>query len=242
MRGDCLPPDRADLRSLRASLDPSAGYHDETVTRNFTLPIGSPSPAMTARSFAIVPAAGRSRRMGVPKLLLPWAEGTIIEAALAAWKAANVHHRIVVVHPADAGLAHVVRQAGGEVCLAPQPPPDMKASVRLGLEYAAQHWQAGEGDVWLLAPADIPAFSPQLVQTLLAAHAEHPELILVPMHAGHRGHPVLFPWRYAAEVARLPADAGVNRLLETFPVREIPSALPAAEDIDTPEAYQRLRP
>lgn len=197
---------------------------------------------MSPRSFAIVPAAGRSRRMGAPKLLLPWAEGTLIEAALAAWKAAGVQHRIVVIHPADACLADVVRHAGGEVCLAPQPPPDMKASVQLGLAYAAQHWQAGEGDVWLLAPADIPAFSPQLVPTLLAAHAEQPEPILVPVHAGRRGHPVLFPWRYAAEVACLPADAGVNRLLETFPVREIPSPWPAAEDIDTPEAYRRLRP
>ncbi len=205
------------------------------------MPIRPPSP-MSPRSFAIVPAAGRSRRMGVPKLLLPWAGGTLIEAALAAWKAAGVRHRMVVVHPADACLAHVVRQAGAEVCLAPLPPPDMKASVRLGLEYAAERWQASEGDVWLLAPADIPNFSPQLVQTLLATHAEHPEPILVPVHAGQRGHPVLFPWRYAAEVSRLPTAAGVNRLLEIFPVREVSSPWPAAEDIDTPEAYRRLRP
>ena len=44
---------------------------------------------MSTRSFAVVPAAGRSRRMGRPKLLLPWGESTIIQQVLGAWRASQ---------------------------------------------------------------------------------------------------------------------------------------------------------
>ena len=42
------------------------------------------------RAFAIVPAAGRSTRMGRPKLLLPWSDGSMIESQLRAWRASRV--------------------------------------------------------------------------------------------------------------------------------------------------------
>ncbi len=192
------------------------------------------------RSFAIVPSAGRSCRMGRPKLLLPWDTGTVIEATLKQWKLGGVRHRIVVVHPADAELARVARAAGAEVLIAPTPPDDMKASVALGLAYAAAQWQAGIDDVWLLAPADIPQLSPQVIQQLLEAHRIQPDVILAPVHSGRRGHPVLFPWRFAGEVTRLRRDQGVNALLETGNLCEVAVAEQAADDIDTPDDYRRL--
>ena len=59
------------------------------------------------RTFAIIPAAGRSQRMGQPKLLLPWRNSTIIEHVLAAWRASQVSHMLMVVHPADRQLAEI---------------------------------------------------------------------------------------------------------------------------------------
>lgn len=195
----------------------------------------------TWRSFAIVPAAGRSRRMGTPKLLLPWRHHTMVEEVLHRWKAAGVDHRIVVVHPADAELAQIARAAGAEVVVAPEPPPDMKVSVRLGLEYAAGRWQPQTADAWLLAPADMPELSPEIARRLLAEHETHPEAIVVPNHNGRRGHPVLFPWPLAAAVGQLPEDRGVNVLVERGPVVEVPFDLPRAADIDTPDEYDQAR-
>jgi CTP:molybdopterin cytidylyltransferase MocA len=37
----------------------------------------------TMQTFAIIPAAGRSVRMGQPKLLLPWGQTTLLEHVLA---------------------------------------------------------------------------------------------------------------------------------------------------------------
>ena len=56
------------------------------------------------RSFAVVPAAGRSERMGAPKLLLPLGDSTVIEHVLAAWTASPVTRTVVVVRADDAEL------------------------------------------------------------------------------------------------------------------------------------------
>ena len=71
--------------------------------------------AMTSQSaprfFGVIPAAGRSVRMGEPKLLLPWRDGTLIEHVLAQWLASRVACLTVVVHPEDVELAAICRRA-----------------------------------------------------------------------------------------------------------------------------------
>jgi molybdenum cofactor cytidylyltransferase len=203
---------------------------------------GAPRNTATTRSFAIVPAAGRSVRMGRPKLLLPWGDRTTIEQVIAAWRASRVSSVVVVVHPDDAELAELCRRAGAEVVVASSPPPDMKASVARGLEHVRTQHAPTEGEVWLVAPADMPRLSSKVIDRLLDEQDPNFEQIIVPTHHGKRGHPVLFPWALATEVARLSSDAGLNRLLEDHTVISLecgPEALCA--DFDTPEDYRHLQ-
>jgi molybdenum cofactor cytidylyltransferase len=193
-------------------------------------------------SIAIIPAAGRSLRMGQPKLLLPWGKSTIIEAVLDAWQKSLVPEVVVIVHPDDAPLAEICRARGVHVVVAESPPPDMKASVRLGLAFARETFSPGEGDAWLLAPADLPTLSPHVIDLVLSQHDPAQPAILVPRHGDRRGHPALFPWPLADEVARLAEGEGVSALCSRHAVREVP--LPpelAASDVDTPEDYARTR-
>lgn len=56
-----------------------------------------------------------------------------------------------------------------------------------------------------------------------------------------RGHPVLFPWKLAAEVHRLGPNEGVSALLsrhEFFELEYPESSV--LGDVDTPEDYERL--
>src|SRR5689334_18779678 len=90
------------------------------------------------QTFAIVPAAGRSARMGRPKLLLPWGNSTVIERVLAVWQASRVSRVVVVVHPDDTQVAKLARGSGACVVVPSEPPPDMKVSVGHALSYLAQ--------------------------------------------------------------------------------------------------------
>ncbi|MEX0642179.1 MAG: nucleotidyltransferase family protein [Pirellulales bacterium] len=197
------------------------------------------------RAFAIVPAAGRSERMGRPKLLFPWGKSSVIETVLATWHQTSVAATVVVVHPDDTQLAEVCRQAGAEVVVPPEVPPDMKASVRYGLEAVALKYKPGDNDLWALAPADMPWLPAAIVDQMIAAMDETGATIVVPTHAGRRGHPVLFRWSLGAEVSLLAENEGVSELLNRHKPAEF--AWPDDSilgDLDTPDdldAARRLR-
>lgn len=194
------------------------------------------------RSFAIVPAAGRSQRMGRPKLLLPWGATTVIEQVLAAWKASQVSAVIVTAHPDDDVLIARCWAAGADVVIVDPPPIDMKASVAAGLAYVEATYHPEPTDVWLLAPADLPRLNARLIEQLLSAHKPHDPRVLVPTAAGRRGHPVLFPWPLAAAVSKLAAEQGVDALVAAAHAREIDcDELAAFADLDTPDDYERLK-
>lgn len=184
--------------------------------------------------------------MGAAKLLLPYRESTLIEQTLAAWKQSAMDAIVVVVRPGDAKLAETCRQAGAEVVVPPQPPPQMRDSVQQALIHLERNYAPREEDVWLLAPADMPNLSPAVVARLLASHRPSEPAILVPTLGGQRGHPVLFPWSAAAEIHALPATKGINVLTQDSGVREVSCdraglEMSAFEDVDTPEEYRRLK-
>lgn len=194
------------------------------------------------RAFAILPAAGASRRMGRPKLLLPWGQATMIERTLAAWRASRASAVLVTVHPEAAELASLCQAAGAIVVRPAEPPADMKASVRLALAHVERNLAPSDDDVWLLAPADMPLLTPATIDRLIGERQTGPgHGILAPSHCGRRGHPVLFPWPLAREVAELGDEEGINAFVRRHVVREIEVDDPGiGADIDTPEDYRRL--
>ena len=193
------------------------------------------------RTYAIIPAAGQSARMGRAKLLLPWGNRSLIEHVLDAWRQGGVDARIVVVHPKDVQLADVCRAAGATVCVPATPPPEMKDSVQAGLTHAKQLFEPADDDAWLLAPADLPLLSAELIRMLIELSSQSKSPIVAPrLPNGRSGHPVLFSWGLSREVGQL--TCGVKELLDRHPVKfvEWPDA-DAFTDVDTLEDYQSLQ-
>jgi molybdenum cofactor cytidylyltransferase len=193
------------------------------------------------RSFAIVPAAGVSARLGVPKLLLSVRGRPLIEHVLAAWTRSAVTRVVVVARAADEPLLGRCRPFDVDLVTGAVDPPDMRSSVRLALRYIEDRHAPHAEDVWLLAPADLPHLSPRVIDSVLSAHNPEQPAAIMPAYEGRRGHPVLMPWAWIAHVHRLPRGEGVNALLKQFTVRELPSSDPSIlEDLDTEADYARL--
>ncbi len=192
----------------------------------------------------LIPAAGRSRRMGQPKLALPVAGKTVIEHVVGTLHQAGVNPVLVVLGPHVADLAGPARSAGASVLLLPWPTPDMRATVQRGLDWLEEALHPPEDWDWLLAPGDHPTLEIEVIQQLLAQRRAHPEKeIFVPVHAGRRGHPTLIRWRLALGLSDHPAELGVNSYLREHAVvtLEVPVAQASViEDLDTPEDYARL--
>jgi molybdenum cofactor cytidylyltransferase len=199
--------------------------------------------------YAIIPAAGRSERMGRSKLLLSWrgtgdAKSTLLDHVLDAWTASGVERTIIVIRTdADAAVKQICQSRGIDIVMADNP-SDMKASCLLGLKHLAQHYSPSTPDRFFVCPADIPGITSDLIHALIGEAERRdatgePDCVIVPTYQGRRGHPVLFPWSMGSQIELLGADQGINFLVERAAVVEVKFSVAPEKmaDIDTPEEY-----
>jgi molybdenum cofactor cytidylyltransferase len=195
--------------------------------------------------FAVLPAAGRSTRMGRPKLSLPLGDRTILEHVVAALRRADIEHILVVVGPHVPELATLAQGAGALVCQLAEETAEMRATVEAGLRWLEEHYHPRADDIWLLVPADHPALAPAVVQQLTESRLTHPaRSIFVPTFRGRRGHPLLLTWRHVETLRDHPAGQGLNTYVRQHEP-ELQEVVVDSEailwDLDTPEDYDKMR-
>jgi molybdenum cofactor cytidylyltransferase len=187
---------------------------------------------------AIILAAGRSRRMGAQKVLLPFAGRTVIGHIAGEILRSAVDEVIVVVAGPDAPrLAEAL--AGRRVTLVASADPEgeMLSSVRCGLRALPPECEAV-----LVALGDQPSITAGLVGRMLDAFRASGRGIVVPVCGGRPGHPILFSARYRDEVLTRYDGVGLCGLRQAHPedVFELNVTDPSVlVDMDHPEDYRR---
>lgn len=194
------------------------------------MPSSQPIPLV----HAIIPAAGRSRRMGSPKQLLDVGGATMLERMVQTLSAVDgiavVTHAAIRAALADRLGASVVLVANDD------PATEMIDSIRLGIAaWRARSMRPQDG--FLVCPGDHPGLSAEDVGRCLAAFRESPDRIVVATRNGKRGHPLIFPAGLAAIVESAVCDGGLNQLVHRHAelVREVECASPGVlHDVDSP--------
>jgi molybdenum cofactor cytidylyltransferase len=188
---------------------------------------------------AIVPAAGLSRRMGTQKLLLPFGDTTIIGHVVDELLRSHVDEVFVVVGHQAEQIETALSGRSVSVVLNPDYPQGMLSSVRCGLRALP-----AECEAILVALGDQPAITAELVNAVVETFRTGNHRIVVPVHQGRRGHPLLFSADYRQEILTQYDDQGLRGLLRAHhdQVFELPVSTPAVlSDIDYPEDYDRER-
>lgn len=184
-------------------------------------------------AIAIVPAAGASRRMGRPKLLLPFRGGTVVGSLVRALREGGIAEIVLVTAPDDEALRAWAAQAAVRTVVNPDPGRGMLSSIREGIAWAPRYQQV------VVCPADLPALRASTVAAVLAAAGQH--LLTVASYRGRRGHPLVLAPALLPEIGTLDAGVGLRELLDRHPVHEVEVDDPGAvHDVDTPEEYQEL--
>ena len=184
---------------------------------------------------AILLAAGKSRRMGSCKQLLPLGDSTMIGCCLDTLITGGVGEIVVVVSEAGHDVAEAVRSYPVRVVVSPEPEGDMASSVRAGRDALT----AGAGGV-IVSLCDYPLVSAATIASLIAGHGSFPGRVIIPCHQKRRGHPLLFPRTILDELV---GDMILRDLVRRDPERictlmvDDPGVL---IDMDTPEDYQRI--
>ena len=201
-------------------------------------------PAPAARITAVILAAGRARRMGRLKQLLPWGATTVLGATIARVQATPVTDVLVVVgHEADA-VAACAAAAGAAVVVN----PDYDAGELLSsLQVAVRtlRAEAAPPAAVLVVLGDQPLLEPETMAPLLDAFHEGRGALIAPVYDGRRGNPVLIGSRHFDELLALPRGAAPRDLLRAraAELTLVPVASPSILlDLDRPADYARHRP
>jgi molybdenum cofactor cytidylyltransferase len=190
---------------------------------------------------AIVLAAGRSTRMGAANKLLADIAGSPMVRRVAEVALASRARPVLVVTGHQAGEVRAAL-AGLDVGYVANPDYAQGLSTSLKVGIAAVP-AAADGALVLLG--DMPRITAGHVDRLIEAFAaEQGRCIVVPVHQGRRGNPVLWPPAFFAEMLELEGDAGARKLLAAHAdqVREVDLGTDAVfMDVDTPEALAQVR-
>jgi molybdenum cofactor cytidylyltransferase len=205
--------------------------------------VGGPAAVPAA---AIVPAAGASRRMGRPKLLLPYGDGTVLGTLLATLRSAGVAPIVVVAAADDADLRAWCEALSPPPILALNPSPErgMLSSILAGLAAlrGIGHF-ASEAAPLLVTPGDLPALRPATVVELLRRRQAAAAGLAVPVYRGRRGHPLVIAPDLIPEIGALDPARGLRHLLDLRRDRLLQVEVDdpgCIADLDTPEDYERL--
>jgi len=186
---------------------------------------------------ALVLAAGASRRMGSPKMLLPLPGGkTVLRSCVDPLLEAGLERVVVVLGceaarvrseaglPEDPRLSVVVNERWRE---------GMSASLARGIEACA------DAEAALVALGDQPSLTASRVRRILEAYRPGARLV-VPAADGVSSHPVLFSRALFQELRALSGDAGAREVIRAHWNEAVQVPLEALEDVDTPEDYGRI--
>lgn len=191
----------------------------------------------------VVLAAGQSRRMGRPKLTLPWGDTTIIGKVVATLAHSGLSEIHLVTGGDRAEVEEAVRKLELDIPVGFVFNPDyqedeMIVSIQAGLAALSDHLEAA-----VIALGDQPQIELGTVQALLEAYRCHSAGLIVPSYRMRRGHPWLVRRALWADVQALQAPQNLRDFLNAnaegihYVSVDTESVL---QDIDTPGDYQRF--
>ena len=185
---------------------------------------------------ALILAAGQSKRMGSPKLLLPWRGSTVLGHIIQVFKSASVGHILVVT----GGDKDAVEEITATLDVATVHNPDfadteMLGSLQVGLRALGAGMEAA-----LIALGDQPQIEEHSVRRIVQEYARTAKPLIVPSYQMHRGHPWLIGNQLWDAILAMQAPATPRDFLQAHAAEihylemDTPTIL---LDLDTPEDY-----
>ena len=186
----------------------------------------------------VILAAGRSRRMGRFKPLLPFRGRPLLAHVLASARGSDLTPLCVVLGHRAAEVQAKVDLHGAEVVVNTEYSAGQAGSVAAGVVRVQSRCEAA---IFLLG--DQPLVTPRLIATLVRAHRRQTAAITLPVFKGRRGNPVIVAARLFPELLRLQGDTGARALFAAHEaeIQRVVVDDPAVRlDVDDPSDYADL--
>jgi molybdenum cofactor cytidylyltransferase len=192
---------------------------------------------MVALISGVILAAGASKRMGAPKLLKRLAGRPILDYVVDAFCSSRLDEVLVVTNEPVAEALAAEGRPGVRVLLNRDPEAGMSASLRLGL---------GEvrGRAAVIGLGDQPLLLPSTIDRIVSEYTRSGAMVVVPVHDGLRGNPVLFHRSMFPQIMAVRGDRGAKSVVSESRdrVREVEvDDEGILLDVDTPADLARAK-
>lgn len=187
---------------------------------------------------ALILAAGQSKRMGRPKMSLPWGAATVLGHVIQTFRAARLDDILVVT----GGDRAAVEEIAGSWRVRTAFNPDFATDDMLGSMQVGLRAMGPEAETVLIALGDQPQIQEGTVLAILQKYGESAASLIVPSYRMRRGHPWLVARRHWDSILQMHPPETPRDFLSrnardiTYLVVDTPTIL---QDIDTPEEYER---
>jgi molybdenum cofactor cytidylyltransferase len=194
----------------------------------------------------VVPAAGRSARMGNPKPLLEADGSTFLETVVSTLREGGVDVVAVGVREGSGPIHATAVRSGAQVLVPPAVDDGPIASVRAALAWwEREHGSLTAPGALVLLPVDHPKVRPGTVRAMIDAFRSDLAPLVVPAYREKTGHPVLFGRALLEELRGGELEEGARTVVRRHKdeARTVEVDDPGIlMDIDTLPDYRRAYP
>lgn len=184
---------------------------------------------------AIILAAGKSTRMGQPKMLLPWGDTTILGKVIETIRAAEIEDILVVTNSEierhfTNQSPRIVQNDSGE----------MLSSIQLGLQS-----QKPAAEAALICLGDQPQIEEGSARSVCEAFQKSKSNLVVPSYRMRRGHPWLAARPLWDEILGMREPETMRDFLNRHnaDILYVECNTPAIlQDVDNPDDYSKYKP
>lgn len=187
--------------------------------------------------WGLILAAGESKRMGFPKMLLTFNGRTMIENVIGNVIRSDVDNTMVVLGADRDTLIELVEKSPVKYCYNDNYKEGMLSSVKCGFRNLPSDFEAV-----LVFQGDQPLIFPKAINTVIEAYRHSGKGIVIPVYKNKRGHPLLIDRIYRNEIEKLDAHEGLRSLAYQFSddVLEVETDnSDILRDFDTYEDYKK---
>lgn len=193
---------------------------------------------------AIILAAGESKRMGRPKMLLPWGDTTVLGQVVVTYQSAGVKDVVVITGGSHEHMERLVHRYGAHsVFNQGYASGEMLSSLQQGLRFLLVERPGVEAA--LVGLGDQPQVQAEIVQMICGRFWQGKPGLVVPSYRMKRGHPWIVARPLWEELLQLESPQSPREFLNehageiAYVEVDTPSIL---SDLDTPQDYENFRP
>jgi len=189
----------------------------------------------------IILAAGQSKRMGQPKMLLPWGNENVLTHVISVFQSVGMYDIIVVTGGTREQIEVLASKLNVRTAYNDEhTTSEMLSSIQCGIRALTSRTQAV-----LIGLGDQPQVQEGSVRRVCETFQESKSNLVVPSYQMRRGHPWLVARPLWDELLKMDSSKSPREILNNH-ANEIeyvdvdnPSIL---QDLDTPEDYLKFKP